>query len=281
MPRGARRLERSLVRAGYGPTVTSPKGTRLEPVARSSGNARLTTTGLVSRGPTDGPGAARACVPRRFASAGEVARGVGSVLIRGRPLARAYAGGLDGGLRERVMVAVSQVNACGGCSRVHRRWALRAGVPFAELEALLTGDLEHLDPRSRAAVSWAVARAELRFGGPASPGVERSAREHLSVSELNEVDAIARAMALANLSLNTLGAAKPRPATRSAQHPVFAKVWSHISGKVGSDKRRSELLAGLRGRDLEVGAGDGRNFPHYPPDVSEVLAIEPVRRVQW
>ncbi len=142
-----------------------------------------------------------------------MARDVGSVLIRGRLLARAYAGGLDGDLRERVMVAVSQVNACGGCARVHRHWALRAGVPFAELEALFTGDLEHLDPRSRAAVSYAVDRAELRFEGPASPGIERSAREHLSVSELKEVDAIARAMALANLSLNTLAAGKLPSAT--------------------------------------------------------------------
>ena len=173
------------------------------------------------------------------------------------------------------MVAVSQVNACGGCTRVHRHWALRAGVPFAELEALLTGDLEHLDPRSRAAVSYAVDRAELRFEGSASPGIERSAREHLSASELKQVDAIARAMALANLSLNTLAAAKLPSATGGAQHPVFARVWSHVSGKVGSDKQRSELLAGLRGRVLEVGAGDGRNFAHYPPDVSEVLAIEP------
>lgn len=69
---------------------------------------------------------------------------------------------------------------------------------------------------------------------------------------------------------------RARPAeTGAAQHPVFARVWSRISGSVGSDGQRSELLAGLRGRVLEVGAGDGRNFAHYPPEVSEVLAIEP------
>jgi ubiquinone/menaquinone biosynthesis C-methylase UbiE len=59
------------------------------------------------------------------------------------------------------------------------------------------------------------------------------------------------------------------------QHPVFARVWSHISGRVGSYRQRTELLAGLSGRVLEVGAGDGRNFTHYPPEVSEVLALEP------
>jgi SAM-dependent methyltransferase len=38
---------------------------------------------------------------------------------------------------------------------------------------------------------------------------------------------------------------------------------------------RRRLLAGLRGRVLEVGCGDGRNFQHYPPSVSRVLALEP------
>lgn len=61
----------------------------------------------------------------------------------------------------------------------------------------------------------------------------------------------------------------------SAHHPVFARVWSRISGTVGSDRRRVQLLAGLRGQVLEVGAGDGRNFAHYPPEVREVLAVEP------
>jgi ubiquinone/menaquinone biosynthesis C-methylase UbiE len=64
-------------------------------------------------------------------------------------------------------------------------------------------------------------------------------------------------------------------ARHPAPHPVFARVWSHISGRVGSDRQRTELLAGLGGRVLEVGAGDGRNFAHYPPEVSEVLAVEP------
>ena len=58
-------------------------------------------------------------------------------------------------------------------------------------------------------------------------------------------------------------------------HPVFARFWSRISGRVGSDRQRAEMLAGLDGRVLEVGAGDGRNFGHYPETVSEVLAIEP------
>jgi SAM-dependent methyltransferase len=38
---------------------------------------------------------------------------------------------------------------------------------------------------------------------------------------------------------------------------------------------RRRLLAGLRGRVVEVGCGDGRAFEHYPTDVTGVLAVEP------
>jgi ubiquinone/menaquinone biosynthesis C-methylase UbiE len=48
-----------------------------------------------------------------------------------------------------------------------------------------------------------------------------------------------------------------------------------MSSRVGSERQRREMLAGLQGRVLEVGAGDGRNFGLYPSEVSEVLAVEP------
>jgi SAM-dependent methyltransferase len=38
---------------------------------------------------------------------------------------------------------------------------------------------------------------------------------------------------------------------------------------------RRRALAGLRGRVIEVGSGDGRSFEHYPADVERVLAVEP------
>jgi ubiquinone/menaquinone biosynthesis C-methylase UbiE len=40
-------------------------------------------------------------------------------------------------------------------------------------------------------------------------------------------------------------------------------------------EHRRALLAGLRGRVVEVGCGAGRNFEHYPPTVEHVLAVEP------
>jgi AhpD family alkylhydroperoxidase len=73
---------------------------------------------------------------------------------------------LDPMLRERIMVAVSRVNACAGCTTVHERWALRAGVSAAALEAIGLGDLARLDDRSRAAVVYATVLAGNRFRGP-------------------------------------------------------------------------------------------------------------------
>jgi SAM-dependent methyltransferase len=40
-------------------------------------------------------------------------------------------------------------------------------------------------------------------------------------------------------------------------------------------EHRRGLLAGLRGRVLELGCGDGRAFELYPPEVESVAAIEP------
>jgi ubiquinone/menaquinone biosynthesis C-methylase UbiE len=65
-----------------------------------------------------------------------------------------------------------------------------------------------------------------------------------------------------------------------APHPVFARVYARVaemSERRGGAEHRRKLLAGLRGRVVEVGAGSGANFPHYPTSVGEVIAVEPER----
>src|SRR3954447_17517782 len=64
----------------------------------------------------------------------------------------------------------------------------------------------------------------------------------------------------------------------SVHHPVFARlyVWLSPHGeRTAIAAHRRSALAGLRGRVLEVGAGNGLNFAHYPGTVTEVLAVEP------
>jgi ubiquinone/menaquinone biosynthesis C-methylase UbiE len=43
----------------------------------------------------------------------------------------------------------------------------------------------------------------------------------------------------------------------------------------GMAEYRDRTLAGLSGRVLEVGAGDGANFRHYSSEVSQLVAVEP------
>ena len=43
----------------------------------------------------------------------------------------------------------------------------------------------------------------------------------------------------------------------------------------GATDHRRRMLDGLRGTVVEVGSGHGLNFPHYPSDVTEVIAVEP------
>jgi SAM-dependent methyltransferase len=64
-------------------------------------------------------------------------------------------------------------------------------------------------------------------------------------------------------------------------NPLFARLWMTISGHEPESLRRLRVanLAGLTGRVLEVGAGTGTNFAHYPAGVTEVIAIEPERRL--
>ncbi len=142
--------------------------------------------------------------PRTFTSSGEAVSDVAGVLRRARPLAGVYLGRqLDRELRERVMVAVSRVNACRGCTRVHERWAIHAGVSAEEVAAIGLGDMAPLDDRSRVAVVYAAALAERRFRSPPPRAIAIAAAEHLSKGEIAAVEAVARAMALANLSVST------------------------------------------------------------------------------
>ncbi|MFF4043493.1 class I SAM-dependent methyltransferase [Streptomyces sp. NPDC001816] len=62
-------------------------------------------------------------------------------------------------------------------------------------------------------------------------------------------------------------------------HPLFARYYARFSvaaeSRLGLAGVRERLLAGLSGRVIEIGAGNGLNFAHYPAAVAEVVAIEP------
>lgn len=61
-------------------------------------------------------------------------------------------------------------------------------------------------------------------------------------------------------------------------HPLVARIYARMSGRAearGQAGHRRNLLAGLSGHVLELGAGNGLNFPYYPATVSEVVAVKP------
>jgi SAM-dependent methyltransferase len=67
------------------------------------------------------------------------------------------------------------------------------------------------------------------------------------------------------------------------QHPRFARAYERISAESerrGTAAHRARLLTGLAGRVIEVGAGNGLNFAHYPRSVVEVVAVEPEERLR-
>lgn len=60
------------------------------------------------------------------------------------------------------------------------------------------------------------------------------------------------------------------------RHPLFARLYARsVGSRARHDANRQTLLAGLSGRVVEVGCGNGVNFPLYPASVTELVAIEP------
>src|SRR4051794_39329455 len=62
------------------------------------------------------------------------------------------------------------------------------------------------------------------------------------------------------------------------RHPLCSRLYvrqSETAEARGLADQRRRMLAGLSGRVIEVGAGNGLNFAHYPDCVTEVVAVEP------
>ncbi|WP_181765083.1 class I SAM-dependent methyltransferase [Streptomyces albidus (ex Kaewkla and Franco 2022)] len=76
-----------------------------------------------------------------------------------------------------------------------------------------------------------------------------------------------------------LPGAEQEPAEETVRHPLFARFYTRLSEsadvRAGVGAHREELLAGLTGRVIEVGPGNGLNFTRYPATVTQVIAVEP------
>jgi ubiquinone/menaquinone biosynthesis C-methylase UbiE len=64
----------------------------------------------------------------------------------------------------------------------------------------------------------------------------------------------------------------------AVRHPIVARMYARLSERAeetGQADHRRRLLDGVTGRVVEIGAGNGLNFRHYPPGAAEVVAVEP------
>jgi ubiquinone/menaquinone biosynthesis C-methylase UbiE len=69
----------------------------------------------------------------------------------------------------------------------------------------------------------------------------------------------------------------------AVSHPVLARVFPAMSRAMeagGIAGHRQDLLAGLTGAVIDVGAGTGPSFGHYPAGVTRVLGVEPAPRLR-
>lgn len=77
---------------------------------------------------------------------------------------------------------------------------------------------------------------------------------------------------------------EPGAGAETVSHPLFARFYTRLSEsadvRAGVGAHREELLAGLTGQVVEVGAGNGLNFARYPAGVSRVVAVEPEPRLR-
>lgn len=63
----------------------------------------------------------------------------------------------------------------------------------------------------------------------------------------------------------------------AVHNPFFARLLVRMRRREPPEhlEYRRELLRGLAGRVVDLGAGDGPNFRHFPGSVTEVVAVEP------
>jgi len=141
----------------------------------------------------------------------ELFRDLGMVLRRAPALWSIWIGGrLPPALREKIIVAVAQVNACRMCEHAHTRMALEAGVSDAELAALENMDQSAFDRRTWLAIAYARERTTADFTPLAEDESQEALTEVLGLQTRHDVEDVARVMTVANRIANTLNALPDR-----------------------------------------------------------------------
>jgi AhpD family alkylhydroperoxidase len=130
-------------------------------------------------------------------------------------------------LREQIIVAVAQVNACRMCEHAHTRIALAVGVSDAELAALESMDETEFDRRTWLAIAHARECAKAGFAATRSNQEEAALVYALGEQAYRDIEDVARVMTVGNRLANTLNAlsdrrrGQPIPGSRLADELVI------------------------------------------------------------
>lgn len=108
---------------------------------------------------------------------------------------------LDETFRERLMLAVTQVNRCRYCTEFHAKYALEAGLSQEEIEQLLEGIVEQCPPDEVTAILYARHWAE-EAGAP-DPEIRQKLVDVYGEGQADAIDMVLRMIWIGNLSGNT------------------------------------------------------------------------------
>lgn len=104
--------------------------------------------------------------------------------------------------RERIMLAVTEVNGCRYCSWLHTKMALKSGLQKDEIRNLLQGNLQAADPTEYPALLFATHWADTNK----KPDAEMLAefKKHYSQPEIQCINTLLQIIWWGNLCGNTL-----------------------------------------------------------------------------
>jgi AhpD family alkylhydroperoxidase len=122
-------------------------------------------------------------------------------MLQNREQIRAAMHLIDEAFRERLMLAVTQVNECRYCSEYHAKQALKTGLSQDEVQELLDGVADQCPPEQLAAILYARHWAEM--AGHPDSDVRQMLIETYGAAKAAAIEMILRMINVGNLSGNT------------------------------------------------------------------------------
>jgi len=139
---------------------------------------------------------------RRYRCVSEAASDLWRLSRRRREIRRVMKGGaIDARLRERLMLAVTEVNGCRYCAFAHARAALATGLTAADIDALAKGEMGGCPPQDVVALLYARHWAEA--DGRPDREARRRVLETYGETRLEHIELVLQMIRVGNLLGNT------------------------------------------------------------------------------